>query len=78
MMNLIHSSILLGKFQRQRRLAGYGPCGHKSWTQLSNETTTNREVQRKKNDASRLPLWLFSSLAGIRITVNTEFLKISV
>ena len=29
MMNLIHSSILLGKFQRQRRLAGYGPCGHK-------------------------------------------------
>ena len=34
-----------GKSPGQRRLAGYSPWDRKSWTQLSNETTTNIKLQ---------------------------------
>ena len=62
MMNLIHSSILLGKFQRQRRLAGYGPRGHKRVGHNSAaEHNKQRSTKEKKNDASRLPLWLLAA-----------------
>ena len=31
---------LAGESQGQRNLVGYSPCGHKSWTRLSDQTTT--------------------------------------
>ena len=39
-----HSSILAWEIHGQRSLAGYSPRGHKSWTGLSDQTTTAWEV----------------------------------
>ena len=35
-----HSSILTWEIPGQRSLVGYSPWGHKSWTRLSDQTTT--------------------------------------
>ena len=49
------------KSHRQRSLAGYSPCGHKSWTWVSNATTTTKQIRRLPGISQQR--WVYSELA---------------
>ena len=49
------------KSHRQRSLAGYSPCGHKSWTWVSNATTTTKQICRLPGISQQR--WVYSELA---------------
>ena len=48
-----HSSILAWEIPGQRSLVGYSPWGHKSWTRLSDQTTTTTTFY--------IACWIFSA-----------------